>query len=223
MTYEIEVSNDWTDINTDGTSFHGNAIRLPYPTLVDLLGEPSDSDGYKVDAEWLFRDKTGAVATLYNWKNGPNYTGQGQIEDIKYWHIGGHESSQSLITVMRALVERGIDKDIPLNELLENTQMKDLSIMTPAELQRAVNQLEQTLYMDKAGNEKPEVTQLRAVNAEILKRKKIWRPDVLKIVQSTGRATGTFNSKYETPIGWKHKIRNQPAQIIDVVSFDIII
>ena len=121
MTYEIEVSNDWTDINTDGTSFHGNAIRLPYLTLVDLLGEPSDSDGYKVDAEWLFRDKTGAVATLYNWKNGPNYTGQGRIEDIKYWHIGGHESSQSLITVMRALVERGIDKDIPLNELLENT------------------------------------------------------------------------------------------------------
>jgi|TARA_R100000655_G_C2968050_1_gene189919 hypothetical protein len=121
MTYEIEVSNDWTDINTDGTSFHGNAIRLPYLTLVDLLGEPSDSDGYKVDAEWLFRDKTGAVATLYNWKNGPNYTGQGRVEDIKHWHIGGHESSQSLITVMRALVERGIDKDIPLNELLENT------------------------------------------------------------------------------------------------------
>jgi len=121
MTYEIEVSNDWTDINTDGTSFHGNAIRLPYLTLVELLGEPSDSDGYKVDAEWLFKDKTGAVATLYNWKNGPNYTGQGRIEDIKQWHIGGHESSQSLITVMRALVERGIDKDIPLNELLENT------------------------------------------------------------------------------------------------------
>ena len=70
---------NWTDINTDGTSFHGNAIRLPYLTLVDLLGEPSDSDGYKVDAEWLFKDNTGAVATLYNWKNGPNYTGQGRI------------------------------------------------------------------------------------------------------------------------------------------------
>ena len=101
--------------------------------------------------------------------------------------------------------------------------MKDLSIMTPAELQLAVNQLEQSLYMDKAGNEKPEVTQLRAVNAEILKRKKIWRPDVLKIVQSTGRTTGTFNSKYDTPIGWKHKTRKQPAQIIDVVTFDIIV
>ena len=121
MTKEIEVSNDWTDINVDGTSFQGNSIRLPYSTLVELLGEPSDSDGYKVDAEWLFKDRPGAVATLYNWKNGPNYTGQSRIEDIKQWNIGGHESSQSLIIVMRALVERGIDKNIPLNELLENT------------------------------------------------------------------------------------------------------
>ena len=124
MTKEIEVSNDWTDINVDGTSFQGNSIRLPYLTLVELLGEPSDSDGYKVDAEWLFKDRTGAVATLYNWKNGPNYTGKGRIEDLKQWHVGGNyksPASESLIIVMRALVERGIDKNIPLNELLENT------------------------------------------------------------------------------------------------------
>jgi len=121
MKNEIEVSNDWTDINVDGTCFHGNNIRLPYLTLVELLGEPSDSDGYKVDAEWLFKDKAGNVATLYNWKNGPNYTGQGRVEDIKQWNVGGHESSTSLIIVMRALVERGIDKNIPLEDLLENT------------------------------------------------------------------------------------------------------
>ena len=104
--------------------------------------------------------------------------------------------------------------------------MKDLSIMTPAELQLAVNQLEQTLYMDKAGKvfvEKPEVTQLRAVNAEILKRKKIWRPDVLKIVKSTGKANGSFNSKYGSRLDWEHRTREQTAQTIDVVSFDIII
>ena len=124
MKNEIEVSNDWTKINNDDTTFKGNSIRLPYLTLVDLLGEPSDSDGYKVDAEWLFRDKAGNVATLYNWKNGPNYTGQGRIEDIKQWNIGGHYKrpvSESLIIVMRALVERGIDKNIPLEDLLENT------------------------------------------------------------------------------------------------------
>ena len=121
MTYEIEVSSD---IDIHETGFKGNEIKLPYKDLVNLLGNPSDGDGYKVDAQWCFKDKAGTVATLYNWKNGPNYTGQGRIEDIKHWHIGGNykrPASESLMIVIDALVERGIDKDIPLNELLENT------------------------------------------------------------------------------------------------------
>ena len=121
MNYEIKISNE---IDISDTSFKGNEIRLPYSALVEMLGEPNDSDGYKVDAQWCFKDKTGAVATLYNWKDGPNYTGQGRIEDLKQWHVGGNyksPASESLIIVMRALVERGIDKNIPLNELLENT------------------------------------------------------------------------------------------------------
>lgn len=104
--------------------------------------------------------------------------------------------------------------------------MKNPTLMTPAELQLAVTQIEQSLYMDKVGKvfvEKPEVTQLKAINAEILKRKKIWRPDVLKIVKSTGKANGSFNSKYGSRVDWEHTTRNQTAQTIDVVSFDIII
>mgnify|MGYP003626091662 FL=1 len=121
MKKEIEVSND---IKISKTSFKGNCISLPYLTLVDLLGEPSPADGYKVDAQWSFKNKSGEIATLYNWKNGPNHTGRGRIEDIKQWNIGGHykrPASESLIIVMRALVERGIDKNIPLADLLENT------------------------------------------------------------------------------------------------------
>ena len=117
----IQVSNSWDDIDVNGTSYHGNSLRLPYEKLVNLLGDHSGSDGYKSDAEWFFKDEKGKVATLYNYKNGPNYTGQGRIEDIKQWNIGGHESSQSLIIVMRALVERGIDKNIPVDELLEHS------------------------------------------------------------------------------------------------------
>ena len=117
----IQVSNSWDDIDVNGTSYHGNSLRLPYEKLVNQLGDHSGSDGYKADAEWFFKDEKGKVATLYNYKNGPNYTGQGRIEDIKQWNIGGHESSQSLIIVMRALVERGIDKNIPVDELLEHS------------------------------------------------------------------------------------------------------
>jgi len=117
----IQVSNSWDDIDINGTSYHGNSLRLPYETLVNLLGDHSESDGYKSDAEWFFKDEIGKVASLYNYKNGPNYTGQGRIEDIKQWNIGGHEKTASLIIVMRALVERGMDKDIPVLELLEHS------------------------------------------------------------------------------------------------------
>jgi hypothetical protein len=82
--------------------------------------------------------------------------------------------------------------------------MKDLSIMTPAELQRAESEL-------------------TAVRKELTERKKVWRPEVLRIVESTGKDAGTFRTKFETPIGWKHRTREQTAQTIDVVSFDIII
>ena len=105
--------------------------------------------------------------------------------------------------------------------------MENLKLMTPAELQLAVTQIEQSLYMDKVGEvfvEKPEVLQLKAIKKEISDRKKdFWRPDVLKIVKSTGQANGSFKSKYGSRLDWEHKIRTQTAGKIDVVSFDIII
>lgn len=77
------------DINTNGTSLRGR-FYMPYALLVELIGEPNaTSDGYKTDVEWAF-ERDGVVATIYNWKNGPNYTGGGSIEDIDEWNVGGH-------------------------------------------------------------------------------------------------------------------------------------
>ena len=79
-----------TDINTNGTSLRGH-FQMPYAKLVKFIGEPNAmSDGYKTDVEWAFK-RDGLVATIYNWKNGPNYTGCGNIEDIDEWNIGGHD------------------------------------------------------------------------------------------------------------------------------------
>ena len=105
--------------------------------------------------------------------------------------------------------------------------MENLKLMTPAELQLAVTQIEQSLYMNKVGEvfvEKPEVLQLKAIKKEISDRKKdFWRPDVLKIVESTGQTNGSFKSKYGSRLDWEHKIRTQTAGKINVVSFDIIV
>ena len=88
-------------VNTNGTSLQGE-FCFPYSWMVDFFGEPNGkSDGYKTDVEWAFQ-RNGVVATIYNWKDGPNYTGSGRIEDLTEWHIGGHD--KRAIELVKALI-----------------------------------------------------------------------------------------------------------------------
>jgi len=90
-------------VNTDGTSYQGD-FCFPYSWLVIAIGEPNgQSDGYKTDVEWSFLvESSGVIATIYNWKDGPNYTGGGRVEDLTDWHIGGHD--QRAVELVKALV-----------------------------------------------------------------------------------------------------------------------
>jgi hypothetical protein len=75
-----------------GTSLMGY-LDISYAELVEKLGEPhDDGDGYKVDAEWSF-DTPDGVATIYNYKSGPNYNGAGSVAAIRDWHIGGNSTA----------------------------------------------------------------------------------------------------------------------------------
>ena len=87
-------------VNTDGTSLQMR-LSMPYSWLVEFFGEPNaEGDGYKTDVEWAF-ERDGVVATVYNWKDGPNYTGGGRIEDLMDWQIGGHDQrAVELINVL---------------------------------------------------------------------------------------------------------------------------
>lgn len=88
---KFKVGN--ADINM--TSLQGY-IHTSYADLVGCFGEPSsDGDGYKVDAEWEITFADGVVATIYNWKDGPNYCGEAgtPVEFIREWHIGGHRGT----------------------------------------------------------------------------------------------------------------------------------
>ena len=76
--------------NPSGTSLV-DCIDISYKELVDAFGEPnSDTDEYKVDAEWII-DTPAGVATIYNYKTGHNYLGEDgdDVWDITDWHIGG--------------------------------------------------------------------------------------------------------------------------------------
>ena len=84
--------NDDDSITANGTSLQAYLHNLPYTTLVDMFGEPSNHfDDFKCDAEWYIEFPDGEVATIYNWKDGKNYCGPSgkNKEEIRTWHIGG--------------------------------------------------------------------------------------------------------------------------------------
>ena len=94
MSKEYKTHNDDPDIVNNGTSLKGY-LTISYDRLVKLFGKPDCGDGYKVDAEWTIQFDDGTIATIYNWKNGPNYHGGNSyggsdaVRKITEWNIGG--------------------------------------------------------------------------------------------------------------------------------------
>lgn len=99
------ISND---ADSGGTYLLGE-FSIGYAALVGAIGEPtSDGDGYKVDAEWGITFDNGVVATIYNYKDGPNYNdGEGLVEDIRDWHIGGRDDRA--VDLVRQLITGEIE------------------------------------------------------------------------------------------------------------------
>lgn len=93
-------------IDTNMSHLQGE-LRVGYRGLSKVFGEPMQFDGDKVDWEWVI-ERDGVVATIYNWKNGPNYGYQmATPEDIKTWNIGGY-SSKAVELVKSILLINGI-------------------------------------------------------------------------------------------------------------------
>ena len=86
----MKTHND-SYIDANGTCLQGY-IQASYTTIVKTFGPPHGGDGYKVDWEWDIEFPDGTVATIYNWKNGPNYGSYStSFNDITDWHVGGNE------------------------------------------------------------------------------------------------------------------------------------
>tara|TARA_Y100000296_G_C4987546_1_gene163736 strand:- start:66 stop:461 length:396 start_codon:yes stop_codon:yes gene_type:complete len=87
-----DVSDDESIEWWDGTHLQGY-VDTTYDALVAAFGKPTTSDEYKVDWEWLVEFDDGTIATVYNWKDGPNYCGSEGLKasQITDWQIGGKE------------------------------------------------------------------------------------------------------------------------------------
>jgi len=84
------VTHNQKEIDVDDTCLVGQIV-VSYKTLKRIFGKPTDSDGYKSDAEWEIEFEGGQVATIYNYKDGKNYNGRSGTPKTKItdWHIGG--------------------------------------------------------------------------------------------------------------------------------------
>ena len=82
-------------IKVGGTHLLGY-MNASYDMITNALGYPLEDgfDNMKSDAEWHIEFDDGAVATIYNYKNGKNYLGEHgyHVCDIPQWHIGGRSA-----------------------------------------------------------------------------------------------------------------------------------
>jgi hypothetical protein len=93
----------------DGGSRLGT-IEAPYAALVAVLGEPHKNtdanypdDDYKTDVCWSVRSSTGAIVTIWNYKNGPAYNGgEGSIEELDYF--SAYFSNKAFFDYIQSLI-----------------------------------------------------------------------------------------------------------------------
>lgn len=87
-------------------SFYVGEFESNYSTLVKWFGEPKVLTSGKTDVSWWIGFEDGAMAQIYNYKNGKNYMGKYgiPIEDIKEWTVGGWD--RIVIEYIRAIIEK---------------------------------------------------------------------------------------------------------------------
>ena len=104
------VTHNQADISISMTSLQGY-VHASYQDLVKAFGLPNQGDQHKTDAEWWLRFDDGAVATIYNWKDGKKYLGPDglDVEDIDGWHVGGH--SPDIVSRVMSAVDDATDTE----------------------------------------------------------------------------------------------------------------
>jgi len=102
----------------NGSCLQGH-ITINYWKLVEVFGEPTEGDCYKVQKEWVIEFDDGTIATIYDWKWGSEYNGDGygtHYTEVPEWNIGGF-NNDAVIMVNRALKEH--DSSIIEGEVIQ--------------------------------------------------------------------------------------------------------
>jgi len=92
----------------NGSCLQGH-VNIKYHELVEIFGEPTDGDEYKVQKEWILQFEDGTVATIYDWKWSEEYNGDGQgthYTMVPEWNIGGFNIN-AVCNVLAAIKQFG--------------------------------------------------------------------------------------------------------------------
>jgi hypothetical protein len=86
---ECYFTHNSVSIDTNGTHLQGH-LDISYENIVKAFGEPENRCVDKSDWEWRIQFSNDVIATIYNWKNGPNYGVMVKPEEVWEWNMGGH-------------------------------------------------------------------------------------------------------------------------------------
>jgi hypothetical protein len=116
-----------SDIDPTGTHLQGY-VNTTYVRLVATFGEPNaEGDNYKVQAEWNLLTDAGDVVTIYDYKEGDCYLGEGEgipAEDVTDWHIGGH--TPTVVSWVEARLDESQGIKMPSITLNEDVMIGEL-------------------------------------------------------------------------------------------------
>ena len=62
-------------------------ITVKPADLVLVFGKPIESDGYKISGEYVFKHRTGAVLTMYDWKWTTLYDEDNPYTPTEFWAL----------------------------------------------------------------------------------------------------------------------------------------
>lgn len=115
------ITSQQQPIETAGSHLIG-VVVASYDMIKTAFGDPCGAfDDYKSQVEWSIEFEDGTIATIYDWKEGDCYHGEGQgkhFSKVTEWHIGGfNQKAEDRVLEVLASIKAMVDAGTPLEDI----------------------------------------------------------------------------------------------------------
>ena len=115
------ITSQQQPIETAGSHLIG-VVVASYDMIKTAFGNPCGAfDDYKSQVEWEIQFEDGTIATIYDWKEGDCYHGEGQgthFSKVTEWHIGGfNQKAEDRVLEVLASIKAMVDAGTPLEDI----------------------------------------------------------------------------------------------------------